>query len=59
MLDPFLGSGTTALAALSSGRNSVGVEVEAAYLELAEERLGRAAAVERIAGAIVARVQLD
>jgi DNA modification methylase len=35
VLDPFLGSGTTALAAWQTGRNSVGVEVDEAYLESA------------------------
>ena len=39
VLDPFLGSGTTALAAAKSGRIYVGYEVSEEYLELAEERL--------------------
>ncbi len=33
VLDPFLGSGTTALAAWQTGRNSIGVEVDNTYLE--------------------------
>ncbi|HUT58117.1 MAG TPA: site-specific DNA-methyltransferase, partial [Phycisphaerae bacterium] len=38
VLDPFLGSGTTALAAWQTGRNSLGVEIDEAYLELAARR---------------------
>lgn len=41
VLDPFLGSGTTTIAAGRWGRNSIGIEVEPAYLELAEERIRR------------------
>jgi modification methylase len=38
-LDPFMGSGSTAIAALKSGRNYVGYEIEAEYIQLAEERI--------------------
>jgi DNA modification methylase len=38
VLDPFLGSGTTCLAAWQTGRNSIGVEVDEEYLELAARR---------------------
>jgi DNA modification methylase len=38
VLDPFLGSGTTALAAWRTGRNSIGVEIDESYLELASRR---------------------
>lgn len=34
VLDPFLGSGTTAVAALRSGRNCVGIEAEPRYVDL-------------------------
>jgi len=36
--DPFLGSGTTSLAAWQTGRNSIGVEVDPQYLQLASRR---------------------
>lgn len=36
VLDPFLGSGQTALAALRQGRRCVGYDIERRYLELAE-----------------------
>jgi site-specific DNA-methyltransferase (adenine-specific) len=38
VLDPFLGTGTTSIAAMKSGRNSIGIEIEATYLELARKR---------------------
>lgn len=38
VLDPFLGSGTTSIAAMKCGRNSVGVEVEPAYFAMAKRR---------------------
>lgn len=39
VLDPFLGSGTTAIAAMDAGRHSIGIDVEPAYIALAQERL--------------------
>lgn len=39
VLDPFLGSGTTAIAAKELGRQFVGIEREAEYVEIAEARL--------------------
>src|SRR5580658_117690 len=39
VLDPFLGTGTTSLAAAKWGRNSIGVEVDPHYLEMAATRL--------------------
>ncbi|MBX3744740.1 MAG: site-specific DNA-methyltransferase [Verrucomicrobiae bacterium] len=39
VFDPFLGTGTTALAAAQWGRNSIGVEVDPEYFRLAWNRL--------------------
>lgn len=39
VLDPFLGSGTTAIAAKSTGRNFIGIEREAEYVEIARARI--------------------
>ena len=53
VLDPFLGTGTTTVAAAKWGRNSIGFEVDAHYYEMALKRveretatLGRANAVD-------------
>jgi len=40
VLDPFLGSGTTSLAAKNLGRNSVGYEVNPEFLSYIEEKIG-------------------
>lgn len=39
VLDPFLGSGTTTVAAAKTGRNSVGFEVDHQYFEAARRRI--------------------
>jgi DNA modification methylase len=40
VLDPFLGSGTTTLAAMRTGRRSIGIELNPAYLPTIEAKLG-------------------
>jgi len=40
VLDPFLGSGTTAKVAIKLGRNWIGIEKEKKYIEAANKRLG-------------------
>lgn len=40
ILDPFLGSGTTSLAARNLERNSVGYEINAEYIPIINEKLG-------------------
>jgi DNA modification methylase len=39
VLDPFMGSGTTGVAAVRSGRRFVGYDTETAYVEIAEQRI--------------------
>jgi DNA modification methylase len=39
VLDPFMGSGATALAALKAGRSYIGYEIDAGYAALAEKRI--------------------
>jgi len=42
VLDPFMGTGTTAVAAAKWGRNSIGVEIDPHYFEMAEQRIREA-----------------
>jgi DNA modification methylase len=44
VLDPFVGSGSTAVAAIRSGRNSISIEIEETYLIPAMRRAAREAA---------------
>jgi site-specific DNA-methyltransferase (adenine-specific) len=39
VLDPFMGSGQTAIAALNGNRHYVGYEIEADYVRLAQRRI--------------------
>jgi DNA modification methylase len=39
VLDPFMGTGTTSVAAARWGRNSVGVEIDPHYFDIASKRL--------------------
>ena len=48
VLDPFNGSGTTGEVAIQNGRRYIGIELNAAYLELAKARID--AAVKRSSG---------
>ena len=39
VIDPFSGTGTTMVAAMKAGRNSIGVDIDPDYCKMAEERL--------------------
>lgn len=39
VLDPFLGTGTTTVASAKAGRNSIGYEIDADYLQFARKRI--------------------
>jgi len=41
ILDPFMGSGTTAVAAVRSSRDFIGIEISSKYCSLAEERIAQ------------------
>jgi site-specific DNA-methyltransferase (adenine-specific) len=51
ILDPFLGTGSTIIAAIRTGRNSIGIEIEPKYLSLAKTRVAAEASQMRIFGA--------
>lgn len=51
VLDPFLGSGSTTIAAIAAGRNSIGVEVDPGYVSLASENIAAVADQTRSVGA--------
>jgi DNA modification methylase len=51
ILDPFLGTGSTTLAAIRAGRNSIGNEIEPKYLEQARSRITAEASQPRLFGA--------
>lgn len=43
VLDPFIGSGTTAVVALKNDRRYIGIELNPEYIEIAERRISKAA----------------
>lgn len=45
VIDPFFGSGTTGLVAQQLGRNYIGIDLNAEYRKIAEERLQKALAI--------------
>ena len=45
VLDPFLGSGTTAVVALRNRRNAIGCELNPEYVKIAQERVAKAEAL--------------
>lgn len=59
ILDPFLGTGSTTTAAIRSGRNSIGVEVEPEYFKAARRNIEAVAAVRAMAGPVCSEVILD
>ncbi|MEO8428704.1 MAG: DNA methyltransferase [Verrucomicrobiota bacterium] len=59
ILDPFAGTGTTAIAALNAGRNSISVEIEPKYVAMAHDRLREASWLRPQAGAVRTRVLLE
>jgi modification methylase len=58
ILDPFVGTGTTSLAAIATGRNSIGNEIEPAYFKMSEQRLQLATGMPRVVCATHATLQV-
>ena len=48
VLDPFMGSGTTGVAAMLTGRGFIGIEVEPRYFDIACQRIENAQRQERL-----------
>ena len=42
ILDPFMGSGTTGVACVQTGRNFIGIEIDPGYFEIAQRRIAEA-----------------
>ncbi len=56
VLDPFLGTGSTTVAAIAAGRHSLGVEIDPSYVKLARANVEKAVGQKRIVGAIHAEL---
>jgi modification methylase len=50
VLDPFIGTGSTSVAAVHAGRNSIGIDIERNYIHMAQRRVERAIAEELVRG---------
>jgi len=48
ILDPFMGSGTTGVACVQTGRNFIGCEIDKGYFEIAQRRINEALAQPRL-----------
>lgn len=59
VLDPFSGTGSTSLAAIGTGRNSIANEIAPRYLAMARARLTAAIAQKRMVGATEAELVVN
>jgi DNA modification methylase len=59
VFDPFGGTGSTSLAAIGAGRNSIFNEIEPKYVGIAYDRILSASAQTRLVGTVRATVSLD
>jgi site-specific DNA-methyltransferase (adenine-specific) len=57
VLDPFGGTGSTAVAAIAAGRNSVSFDIEPAYVAMAKENVMKSAKQKRASGAVNAELK--
>jgi len=59
VLDPFVGTGSTMLAAMRTGRHSIGNDIEPAYLSIAKKRMETSLKELRTTGAVSASLSVD
>jgi modification methylase len=59
VLDPFAGTGTTSVAAINTGRNSIAFDIEPKYVSLATERLLKEAKRKRTEGATTCTLKVN
>ena len=59
VVDPFAGSGSTALAAMRCGRNSISIEIEPEYLEYAWQRIEKEAKNSRRVGVTELNISIE
>jgi site-specific DNA-methyltransferase (adenine-specific) len=59
VLDPFAGTGSTAIAAISSGRHSLSLDIEPSYVALAAKNIANAATATRDVGAVHAEFEFS
>nr|MBA3947120.1 site-specific DNA-methyltransferase [Herpetosiphonaceae bacterium] len=57
VLDPFVGTGSTSQAALLAGRNSIGNDIEPAYIKIAYRKLQQLSSQARLIGAVRSTVR--
>jgi site-specific DNA-methyltransferase (adenine-specific) len=59
VLDPFAGTGSTAVAAIAAGRHSISVEIDAGYVQIAASNIEAATRQGRLTGAVDATFAFD
>lgn len=59
VIDPFVGTGTTMVAAAKSGRNSIGVEIDPVYLKMAKRKVADFCSVKQMFGPISAQLDFE
>jgi len=59
VLDPFSGTGSTSIAAIEAGRNSIGVEIDPVYMTLAKEKIEKVISKKRTSGAVHAELEIS
>lgn len=59
VLEPFAGTGSTAIGAIAAGRNSLNCDIEPAYILMAKTNIEKAALAERKVGAVDASLIME